>query len=464
VDSLLCPVSAGAEKDPFHSAVITSSGIISYAQLEHRIRSAQDYLQTLGGKKGERVALQLANSVDYIAALFALMRIGAVGCLLSTRLPQEAVRPQLATFGCPLFLNDQSWSPPLSAAPHLKDNSVPVNAPALAIFTSGSTGKPKAALLSFGNLYYNALGSNENIPFQPDDRWLLSLPLYHVGGLGILFRAFIAGGTVVIPDLGADLASTIESHQITHLSLVTTQLHRLLAEPARPTRFRSLKAILLGGSTVPTPLITRSLEANLPICTSYGLSEMGSQVTTTQPHDSPGRLSSSGRILKYRQIKISPESEILVRGETRFVGYLTNSGVEEPFDRDGWFATGDLGRVDDDGYLTVLGRGDNLFVSGGENIQPEEIERALCEDPSIEEAIVVPVASAEFGFRPIAFVQMSPHPLHEVPELLEMLRAKLPGFKIPDRILPWPGHLAAVGIKPSRAALRELAQSLVTRS
>lgn len=464
MDSLLCPVSVGAEKNPPHPALITSAGLISYAQLEHRIRSAQNYLQNLGGKKGELVALQLANSADYVAALFALMRIGAVGCLLSTRLPHEAVQQQLSTFGCRLYLNDQSWFPSLSADPQSKSNSISVTGPALAIFTSGSTGKPKAALLSFGNLYYNALGSNENIPFQPDDRWLLSLPLYHVGGLGILFRAFIAGGTVVIPDLGADLASTIESHQITHLSLVTTQLHRLLSDRSKLRQLRSLRAILLGGSAVPTPLITRSLDSNLPICTSYGLSEMGSQVTTTAPHDSVGCLSSSGRILKYRQVRISPESEILVRGETRFVGYLTNSGVERPFDRNGWFATGDIGRVDDDGYLAVLGRRDNLFVSGGENIQPEEIERVLSEDPSIEEAIVVPVANAEFGFRPVAFVQMSPHPPHEVPEILDMLRAKLPGFKIPDRILPWPGHLAAAGIKPSRADLRALAQSLLTRS
>jgi o-succinylbenzoate---CoA ligase len=227
---------------------------------------------------------------------------------------------------------------------------------------------------------------------------------------------------------------------------------------------RTLKAILLGGSAVPPSLVTRALEANLPIFTSYGLSEMGSQVTTTSPNDSAARLGSSGKVLNYRELTLSLESEILVRGKTRFLGYLTDSGMERPFDRDGWFATGDLGAIDADGYLTVLGRKDNLFVSGGENIQPEEVERALLEDQSVEEAIVVPVESAEFGFRPVAFVKMSSFPDHEVPELLEALRAKLPGYKIPDRILPWPGHLASSGFKPSRVALRNLAHSLYERS
>jgi len=142
---------------------------------------------------------------------------------------------------------------------------------------------------TYANHYYNAAGSNENISFEPGDRWLLSLPLYHVGGIGILFRAWLRAGAVVVPDRKESLAAAVGKYEITHLSMVSTQLHHLMTQE-RSFRMSSLKHILLGGSAMPRSLIADAVSAGLPIHTSYGLTEMASQVTTTALADFPDKL------------------------------------------------------------------------------------------------------------------------------------------------------------------------------
>ncbi|MGD8922567.1 MAG: o-succinylbenzoate--CoA ligase, partial [Candidatus Zixiibacteriota bacterium] len=337
--------------------------------------------------------------------------------------------------------------------------------PASIILTSGTTSRPKAVLQTLGNHYYNAVGSNRNIPFTAGDRWLLSLPLYHVGGLAILFRALTGGGAVVIADRKADLYETTTKFGVTHLSLVPTQLRRLLDTKMNLKALsRQLKAVLIGGGTVPPKLIHRSHEIGLPIFTSYGLTEMGSQVATTRPGDPVEKLLTSGVPLDYREVKISPDKEILVRGEVRFSGYVTDHGLDRFFDADGWFATGDVGYFDEDGYLAVTGRLDNMFVSGGENIYPEEIEAALCELDSVIEAIVVPVDHDEYGSRPVAFVRCTSGHSPDEKELRSGLEGKLARFKLPDRFFPWPETAVSSGIKAGRRQLQQHAWRLLSRS
>jgi O-succinylbenzoic acid--CoA ligase len=217
-----------------------------------------------------------------------------------------------------------------------------------------------------------------------------------------------------------------------------------------------LKAVLMGGGPVSASLVDEALSRGLPLHTSYGLTEMASQVTTTPPGAPLGVLRTAGRVLPEREVSISEEGEILVRGATLFVGYVEGKTLDLPLDTDGWFHTGDLGELDENGFLRVLGRKDNLFVSGGENIQPEEIEEVLCRLDGIDEAIVVPVPDPEFGHRPVAFIRTE----GDKPEdLAPKLRAFLPGFKIPTSFHSWPKY-AQRGIKPDRNALRERAQQL----
>jgi O-succinylbenzoic acid--CoA ligase len=183
---------------------------------------------------------------------------------------------------------------------------------------------------------------------------------------------------------------------------------------------------------------------------------MASQVTTTLPGASIEELRTAGRVLPNREVSISKSGEILVRGETLFAGYVEGEEPDRPLDAEGWFHTRDLGEIDESGYLRVGGRMDNLFISGGENIQPEEIEEALCRLDGIDEAVVVPVLDEEFGARPVAFVRAAGRMPEELARKLEPL---LPRFKIPISFHPWPEE-ARRGMKADRAVLREWARRM----
>jgi len=421
---------------------------------------------------GSRVALYLPKDDRYVALVLALMRAGHVACPISDRLPARGVAPLLERAACSALISEdedllQTAGADLlmlgtdallekvlqSSSDRSESIDLPRGRPATIIFTSGSTGVPKAALHTFGNHYYSALGSNANITLRPGDRWLHSLPLYHVGGLSILFRCLFAGATVALPRPGTSLGTCIASLGATHVSLVSTQLSRLLQEDAN---LGGLQAILMGGGPVPTRLVDEALARGLPIHTSYGLTEMASQVTTTPPGASTEELRTAGRALPNREVSISERGEILVRGETLFAGYVEGGQLDRPLDADGWFHTRDLGGLDENGHLRVGGRLDNLFISGGENIQPEEIEEALCRLEGIDEAMVVPVPDEEFGTRPVAFVLMDSG---EPGDLMHNLEPVLPRFKIPISFHPWPDE-ALGGMKADRAALGERARRL----
>jgi O-succinylbenzoic acid--CoA ligase len=323
------------------------------------------------------------------------------------------------------------------------------------VFTSGSSGLPKAALHSVSNHYFSALGSNRNIQVGPETRWLLSLPLYHVGGLGIIFRTTLGGGAMVVPPAGKDLNSALATHRVTHLSLVATQLQRLLDGPMDMAVGNRLSAVLVGGGPTAAGWITRAYDSGIPVYKTYGLTEMASQVTTTGPGEERGRLSTSGKVLDYRCVKIDG-GEICVKGKTLFKGYIDADGLDLPLDKEGWFRTGDLGEMDGDGYLSLLGRKDNMFISGGENIHCEEIEAAIHRLPGLLQAVVVPVEDQDFGARPVAFVRFNRDKAISHDEMVARLENDIPRFKIPIAFFDCPE--AKGRFKPDRKYLSRLAR------
>ncbi len=244
----------------------------------------------------------------------------------------------------------------------------------------------------------------------------------------------------------------------THVSLVAAQLQQVLNDADTITALKSASAILLGGGAIPPSLIQNAFNLNLPIYKSYGCTEMSSQITTTRPADSFEHLCTSGKLLKQRELKIADDGEIMVRGKTLFQGYVEGEKIVSPVDEDGWYHTADLGKIDANGYLTVLGRKDNMFISGGENIFPEEIERVLEDLDGIEGAIVVPVHDPKFGQRPAAFLRLNPDT--SIPDLpLEFLKSKLPSYKIPDHFFDWPEQ---DGLKPNRRLLQAQAEHVLS--
>ena len=299
----------------------------------------------------------------------------------------------------------------------------------------------------------------------------MSLPLFHVGGLAIFFRSLLSGSSIVIPAKNKSLIQNIEKNQITHLSLVPTQLQRLLKTVKGRNSLHKLKLILLGGSAIPESLMEHSSKLGLKLRTTYGSTEMASQVATSSPVKTKKGWLAAGKVLPFREVRISPQNQIELRGKTLFCGYLSESGLNQPFDNQGWFSSGDTGYLikknnekktespqlaEKNDYLIVTGRKDSMFISGGENIHPEEIERSLLQFPDTERAAVVAVKDPEFGQRPVAFVKSSVSASEH--ELRKFLEKSLPRFKIPELFLPWP-EFAEDGLKPSRNELSQTAQS-----
>ncbi|HMP74976.1 MAG TPA: o-succinylbenzoate--CoA ligase [Kiritimatiellia bacterium] len=467
MNTIHCPLFDAALMSRHETALIAGAHVMTYFDLDDMAARVARNLKRNGVTPGARVALFLENSWQTIAILYGCWRAGAVACPLNTRLPREAVLDQLRQLAAGFLVArlSQPLQGDLATLRILRPDDLLVyrdpegeeaqgwpltlTAPAVILFTSGTSGAPKAAELTVSNLYYSARGANVNMRLASRDCWLFALPLYHVGGLGILLRCALAGSTVALPETGESIEQAQERYGVTHLSLVPTQLYRLLNEASLPDSFAKLKAILLGGSAAPTAMLVEAARRHWPVFTTYGLTEMASQVCTMGPASPPAKRMTSGLLLRHRELRIAEDGEIWVRGQTLFNGYVEPDGIRRPQDENGWFPTGDLGARDAEGYLTVLGRKDNMFISGGENIQPEEIEGWLAGMPEIAEALVAPRPDVEFGARPVAFIRWHGEPVAD-DELLTRLSRILPRYKLPVAFLPWPVDLPE-GMKPERA-------------
>lgn len=442
------PVDQHASDHPRAIALIGDNEQFSYEQLAQITASIAQSLQRQGVE--ERVAIVLPLDSDYVLLFIALLRLDILIIPINIRFPDEKIQEILDEHQCQYVICDRECHLRAHKILYCTDikngdqtsfspQDIDIDKPKTVVFTSGSTGKSKGAVHSFANHYYSAVGSNAHIPLSPRDRWLLSLPIYHVAGIAIIFRCITAGATIVCSQ--QQIATAIHNYRISHISLVTTQLQRLIDDKAD---LSTLKHILVGGSAVGASLVEKAIRCGLNIYTSYGSTEMSSQIATTT------RLNSShdnNRFipLNYRSVKINHDGEILAKGRTLFLGYLHGTKIMSVSDENGWFHTGDYGTLEQ-GYLCVHGRKDHMFISGGENIHPQEIEKELYALAQVQQAIVIAIPDSEFGFRPVAFVDTT----LTTPQLQQHLRKRLAGYKIPDHFLTWPQHVPMKGIKLDR--------------
>jgi O-succinylbenzoic acid--CoA ligase len=290
--------------------------------------------------------------------------------------------------------------------------------PGLYFATSGSSGTPKVVFLTFESLLINAEGVNSFLNISHEDRWLLNLPLFHVGGVGVILRMILAHGSIILEDCEPTL-----------LSLVPTQLFRLLNEGRV---FKKAK-YMIGGGHLSFDLQKKA--QNLDLYLSYGMTEMGSTITL-------GR-QSLGKPLPSRSLIFSLENEILVDGKTLFQGYIEKGALIETKRP---FASQDMGYLDSSGNLVIKGRKDRMFIKGGENIHPEEIEKAMLSIAGVDEAVALAIADSQYGHLPIAFVKTD-HPLEKV---FFELKNILPKFKLPHKLYPLPHYS---GLKVDKASL-----------
>ena len=460
-----CLLSTAALRAPLETALSSPGVEVSYGELDSLVSGTARCMAEKGVGRGARVALVMDRSVEAVILLLAAIRAGAVACPISMRLPEATATEQCRSLGVSFTVSDRPLETVVAAkdlierGPHEDPGSAPSfseDAPATIVFTSGSSGAARPALHTYGNHYFSALGAQDNMPLACGDRWLLSLPLWHVGGLAILFRCLLAAATVALPDPADSVAESVR--KVTHASMVSTQFRRLLREAESGAAYPE-KALLLGGGAVSPVLIDEAVRRGIPVHTSYGLTEMASQVTATPPGAAPEVLRTSGRVLPWRELRCDKGGQIMVRGRTRFAGYVEGNRLARPFDEEGWFATGDMGRLDASGWLVVRGRMDHLLVSGGENILPEEIEVVLAGVEGVERVVVVGVADEEYGQRPVAFVETADGEI-DASRLRAAVEAVLPRFMTPDAFYPWPTDLAGGGFKPDRSQLRRRAEAM----
>lgn len=437
--------------------------------------------EQLSRHKQKKVAIISENCAEFIMAILDAWKSGSAVVPINPSLPTRKLKEILENIQCETVIygfdkygkelaaeNSPSRLKKTAAGsgekikidiPNIKSL---FDRPSSIILTSGSSGTPNIILHTFKNHFYSALGSNTNIRFSKEDTWLLTLPLYHISGFSIIFRCKTGGGMLATGNPDYSIIENIKAFGATHISLVPSQLYKLLENSGNKKILRKLKAVMVGGAFIPNDLVDECTGNKIPIFKSYGSTEMASQITTTSPNDlrdpvNKNHLKTSGKILRYRKIKISLDGEIMVRGKTLFSGYVRDSNIYLPLDEEEWFHTGDLGFLDDDKYLTVTGRKDTMFICRGENIYPEEIEKAIKSFGGICEAVVVGVDNKISGKVPVAFIKNPNKTKTDVTELKKYLEDNLEKFKIPKFFIKWPSSGNNM-IKPDRKRFESIAQ------
>jgi len=291
----------------------------------------------------------------------------------------------------------------------------------IVFFTSGSSGEPKAVVHKLENLNLAAAASNAFTGLSSEDKWLISLPLSHVGGFSIVLRTALVGAKVLVSK-NSELRESLAQFKPTHISLVPTQLEQIIEED-----LSFLKLILLGGASVPEELLERAGDKDLKVLASYGMTEAGSTVAI---------ITRDGFLKPLEAVQLRVDStsgELLIKSPQLFIGYQSGDLIDTSVLKDAWFRTGDLASIDSKGRIKLLGRSDRTMISGGENIHPREIEAQVENLEGIRTVAVIAKEDKTWGQRPVLFYEASKEVSSQF--IKEQLEKKLPRFKIPEEIL-----------------------------
>lgn len=393
-------------------ALVTPGRAWSYPELSSAVADRAAELAAAGAMPGVVHPVTLEADGAGIITLLALWRVGAVAAPLNPRLT-EAERAQAAE--APRAASEFRQEP--GAGTPVR----PVAPPQAILWTSGTSGRPRGVALSADNLRASARSAAARLELGPGDVWLASLSVAHVGGLALVVRSLLLGGTLMAWGrfAAADTAALLDGEgvpsgapgPVTHLSLVPTQLLHLLEVRGDAPPPPSLRCVLIGGAHAPPELVRRALAAGWPLALTYGMTEMTSQVATATPAQVRRKPGSVGRPLDGVQLCISAEGEVLVRGDMLALGAVEaisgGGGGAVPLvpvaplaplaGEEGWYRTGDLGRLDGDGDLWITGRRSDRIITGGVNVDPHEVEAALRGYPAIADACVVGLPDPEWG-------------------------------------------------------------------
>ena len=441
-----------AGESPDRPAVVCERGSVSYQALARDVRTAIEGLRGRGVSRNDLVALVPRVTFDEVLWIYALMEMRVPMALLHPRLTLREREEFLRATGA-AWLIDGAKVLALRAD---RAKRIPDDVLAL-VSTSGTTGRPKVVMLGREAFEASARASEANLGWQSGDRWLLAMPLAHVGGLSVVTRCLIGRQCVVLGrsatvDLD-DICTAIDRDGVTIASLVPTTLHRLLRRIPRWEPPAHVRAMLVGGAHASSAMMRSARERGWPVVATYGLTEACSQVAT----QTVGGVSSAGvgRALPGIEVRVVA-GEIQVRGATMMRGYLGGQVAQV---EGGWFPTGDLGRLDEGGNLHVGGRLTDRIVRGGENVDPAEVEEQIGRCEGVAAVCVFGVDDDEWGQVVAAAIVGEAN----VERVAEEVRGTLAGYKCPAQYCRLSTLVVTGAGKVDRAATARVAAGVLRR-
>lgn len=441
---------------PLRNALTYNEQTWTFQQLNELSIQRASQLTALGIKQGDRIAIMGPSKPALVIMIYACMHLQCEMVMLNRRLSQAEIAYQLEdSEAVVVLIADEDIEKLPSYVPHLLFSAIEKGTEASIeitkewslhqtisiMYTSGTTGFPKGVRQTVGNHQASATSSVLNIGLQAEDAWLCAVPLFHISGFSILVRSLLYGNKVHLYDYFdvEAISQNIIDGDVTHMSVVAVTLERILhtLEQRKAQASPQFKLMLAGGGPVPVEYLKRAQALHLAVAQTYGMTETSSQTATLASEDAMSKIGSAGKPLFFNQIRIAEpningEGEICIRGPHVTPGYIGRF-AQKSATIDGWLYTGDIGYLDDEGYLFVIDRRADLIISGGENIYPAEIENVLLTHPAVKEAGVCGIEDEEWGQVPIAFVVLKDQ--IQIDQLLAFCQKFLARYKIPKKII-----------------------------
>jgi fatty-acyl-CoA synthase len=467
---------------PDRDAIWFEGTTTSHAGFAFRVRRFAATLAALGVVSGDRVAWTGGNHPSALETLYACGQLGAIWVPLNARLAAPEAEFVLTHSGASVVVHGRDhgeladalrdrlpavrhWvaaEPPsdggseclpyeellADADPEPRDEPVALDDPCLIMYTSGTTGRPKGAVLTHGNMTWNAVNQLLGFDLAQDERTLALAPLFHIGGLnGTVNPTLLRGGCAVLVRRfdPAETLAVIEKQRVNSFFAVPTMLDTLAWEPGFPTRdLSALRTIGAAGAPLPLPTLRTWLDRGVTMQQAYGMTETAPGATVLDSADAERKVGSAGKPVFFTDVRVlRPDGsqadpgevgEIVIQGPNVMAGYWNEPEQTAAVIRDGWYHSGDAGSVDDEGFLYVRDRYKDMIISGGENVYPAEVESALLELPEVLEAAVIGVPDPRWGEVGLAVVVPVPGTVPD-PEALRIgLRARLAAFKVPTYV------------------------------
>ncbi len=482
---------------PDKEAVVDGEKRLTYRQLNGRVNRLANALQGLGLKSGDRLSILSTNCVEYVETIMAAAKLGVLLVPLNWRLTPAELTFILKDSGAETLIfhpNPRDTAESLKVQAGLKrlivlgdkekgeaevyerllesvsdeepnpDKSPDMDTPHIIMYTAGTTGQPKGAVLTQGTAFWNVVNLTVSMGFTCQDRNLSVLPMFHIGGIGLFTLPMLyMGGTVVIQRTfePAQTLELLESEGITLFFGVAAVFLFLIQHPRfKKEAFEQVRVVMSGGAPLPVSLVHQYQEAGIVLQQGFGMSEAAPSIATLEKELAVKKAGSIGKALMHVEARVVNDEmadmpvdqvgELVIRGPNLMQGYWNRPEATKEAFSGGWFHTGDLARMDGDGDLYIVERKKDMFISGGENVYPAEVENAIYELPRVSEVAVIGVKDEKWGEVGRAIVVLKEGQEMTREKILDHLKGRLAKYKIPKDVVftgPLPRNAAGKVLK-----------------